>query len=757
MSIKLKLSALISSVVVLILALNLLVFSLYSTGQQDKAVEQQIRTAADQIRFSMTPTLRTAYYLDAAVSERMRVASIAAIGLLGPRLADVAPSTLLESAAKLNLSSLSLVQREYGGKIAIKASSDSDLEGKTIGSDSLNGKVVSDLIGSRYAYVDRGTSLQNYWCDSLFYSERGYKSKLSFYYDGTADYVVRISYNVQPMVDKLTPIQDNSSIDDMILDSPGLVEITGINADLVPGSDSGQPSELQQAFPDNAMEFGSYRYVDRENDYALMEKASQTGRPVYNKTELLGKKLLRGYIPFNVDSIRSYVIIVSLDTSLYGESLNKQFFLLLAISITLLIVAISASYLISGVALRKLKLVIRRVNAVAKGDFNKPIRLSSNDEIGELAQSVNLMASNMSAYTSRLKESAEELRHTKEHLESLVRHTKDAIHTYGLDGRLMSANRAFETMLGWSEQELMDDRSPASFPPVNEEEIRRMIASVLNGVAYIDAETTLETKFGARIDVSTTASPIRDHDGTIVAVSCISRNVTNRKHTEELLRRTEKLSVVGQLAAGVAHEIRNPLTTLRGFVQMQMEGKELSPYFLSIMLSELDRINFIVSEFLVLSKPQANHYHKQRIAPMLEDMALLLEPEANLSGAAIELNLDSGLPPILCEPNQMKQVFVNVIKNGIESMAETGGVLKIGLHPDDAGYAVVTVEDQGSGISEEDLLRLGEPFFTSKEGGNGLGLMVSQRIVSNHKGTFAIRSRIGHGTVVRISLPVLSE
>lgn len=130
MSIKLKLSALISSVVVLILALNLLVFSLYSTGQQEKAVEQQIRTAADQIRFSMTPTLRTAYYLDAAVSERMRVASIAAIGLLGPRLADVSQATLLESAAKLNLSSLSLVQREYGGKITIKASSDSDLQAR---------------------------------------------------------------------------------------------------------------------------------------------------------------------------------------------------------------------------------------------------------------------------------------------------------------------------------------------------------------------------------------------------------------------------------------------------------------------------------------------------------------------------------------------------------------------------------------------------------------------------------------------------
>lgn len=235
--------------------------------------------------------------------------------------------------------------------------------------------------------------------------------------------------------------------------------------------------------------------------------------------------------------------------------------------------------------------------------------------------------------------------------------------------------------------------------------------------------------------------------------------VNLRNHTNQLktaadgLSRSEKLSIIGQLAAGVAHEIRNPLTTLKGFVQLQKSRGSISDSHLNIMLSELDRINFIVSEFLVLAKPQVIQFQSADVKNILMNIIMLLETQAALENIEFEMNLEPAIPHIHCESNQLKQVFLNVLKNAMEAMPQ-GGVIKIEMCHPNPEQIVVRFIDQGCGIPEEVLSRIGEPFFTSKENGTGLGLMVTEQIIHNHKGSISIQSRSGEGTCVEITLPV---
>lgn len=247
--------------------------------------------------------------------------------------------------------------------------------------------------------------------------------------------------------------------------------------------------------------------------------------------------------------------------------------------------------------------------------------------------------------------------------------------------------------------------------------------------------------------------PLFHEDGSREGLVIIGRDITTLRQTEERLSRTEKLSVVGELSASVAHEIRNPLTSLKGFVQLlQMEDDNHQDYY-QIMLDELNRINHIVGELLLLAKPQHLQYSKQAMQKILKDVISLLGVEATLYNVQIESNFPKEDLIIECEPNQLKQLFINLIKNSIEA-SKNGGTIWISLKQMEDNQVSITVKDNGSGISKERLEKIGEPFYSSKEKGTGLGLTVSYKIVQSHKGTIHFDSEIDLGTTVDIILPI---
>jgi two-component system, sporulation sensor kinase E len=174
-------------------------------------------------------------------------------------------------------------------------------------------------------------------------------------------------------------------------------------------------------------------------------------------------------------------------------------------------------------------------------------------------------------------------------------------------------------------------------------------------------------------------------------------------------------------------------------------------HYFDIMLSELDRINFIVSEFLVIAKPQAVKFQVKDTASILLSTVALVNTQAIMQNVEIVTRFNEPLPSVLCDENQIKQVFINVLNNSIEAMPD-GGVIEIEMFADGPNV-VLRFSDKGVGIPEERIPRLGEPFYTTKEKGTGLGLMVSYKIIENHRGRMSIKSELGQGTTVEISLP----
>ncbi|TLS38964.1 PAS domain-containing protein [Pseudalkalibacillus caeni] len=231
------------------------------------------------------------------------------------------------------------------------------------------------------------------------------------------------------------------------------------------------------------------------------------------------------------------------------------------------------------------------------------------------------------------------------------------------------------------------------------------------------------------------------------------QDITERKKTEEHLLNSEKLSLVGQLAAGVAHEVRNPLTSIRGFLQLLQSGVESNPKYYEIMLKELDRIEFIVGEFLSLAKPQTPTIKEEDLINLIKQVMALLSTQSSLHNVQFVEKFELESITVSCDANQIKQVLINVLKNAIDAMPG-GGTITITAGQQADGKVLLRFADQGCGIKKERLKKIGQPFYSTKEKGTGLGLMICQKIIEGHHGDLRIDSTYGKGTVVTVILPV---
>ncbi|MBV7506311.1 GHKL domain-containing protein [Bacillus sp. sid0103] len=222
----------------------------------------------------------------------------------------------------------------------------------------------------------------------------------------------------------------------------------------------------------------------------------------------------------------------------------------------------------------------------------------------------------------------------------------------------------------------------------------------------------------------------------------------------EELRHKEKLAVIGQMAAAIGHEIRNPLSSLRGFTQLQQERYPNTNDYYPIMIQEIDRINSIVNDLMYIGKPRVIKFEKASIEEVIAYTLSISQQQAERQGVTVETIMAGPLPPLECDEKQLKQVFINLIKNAIEAMPE-GGRLEIRVNVLEKQKMVVSIQDEGGGIADENILNLGEPFFTTKKDGTGLGLMVTNQIIKDHNGEMKIESSIDKGTRVIVSLPIL--
>ncbi|WP_240644586.1 ATP-binding protein [Paenibacillus paeoniae] len=756
MSIKAKLSVSISAIVAAILALNIM-FSYISTKvAQEAALEQQIQSIVEQLGVTLEVIETTREAMDAELGQKLRMAAIVVKEKLHPNIKFVSNEQLVSLSKELNLDDITLWQRIDGEVVSVLSSNPEEINLSSKTWDYWD-RAFHQLFDLKDVSVGKGDALQHYWSGPINYavSDPTQINKWGYFFDGTTNYMINTIINTDENFSFDLVGGTTDVIAKLKTQQPSLLEVTGFD----PQFFGTKPIiKMKKGIPVYNLDvrdipFGQYEYRNTQDDTLFIQTVLKDGGMQTGKYTINGKEVLRSFIPLKINADKTYVIGVAFDKAELKEPIHRQLLAHVLISLCLLMFAMLASYFIAGYMLRSLNQIIHKVNAIADGKFDVSISIQNKDELGLLASRVNSMGVRLLNYTTQLKETARELQSTKQYLESFVNHTSDAIHVVDLDGHIIQVNHAFEAIYGWSSEEVTGQLLP-NLPNSQFESHEILIATIMEGGSVTDFETVRYTKDGGLIDVSITISAIRDELDEIMAIATISRNITSRKQSEEMIRRSDKLAVVGQLAAGVAHEVRNPLTTLRGFVQLQKQTGSLSMSHLDLMLSELDQINMIVSEFLVLAKPQAIRHDYLNVGDLLKDIVMLMDSEARMNKVNLTIHQITDIPVISGVGSQLKQVFVNMIKNGVEAMPD-GGELTIELSAaEDSHEMVIRFTDQGLGITEEDMARLGEPFFTRKEGGNGLGVMICQQIIRNHNGKLSYRSLVGEGTCVEIRLPM---
>lgn len=320
----------------------------------------------------------------------------------------------------------------------------------------------------------------------------------------------------------------------------------------------------------------------------------------------------------------------------------------------------------------------------------------------------------------------------------------------GKPSEFLDVNEAACRMLGYTHMEMLDQTPYSITAEALIPEVDHMFENILSGDGMF-VEWMQVTKDGKPIPVEISAKPFKLNGRTLVI--SITRDMTERKKTEEYLRYTENISMIGELSAGIAHEIRNPLTSIRGFVQLlygqSMMGREIH----EIILSEVDRINSIIGELLLLGKEIPSELTECNLVQLLSKVIMLLNAQAHMTDNEIVMHTDLFSLPLRCADNKLKQVFINILKNAIEA-SPSGAEIIVELNREgDTG--VIRITDTGHGIPAECLNQIGSPFFTTKSGGNGLGVMISRRIIHNHKGTLLFKANHPAGTIVEITLPLL--
>jgi PAS domain S-box-containing protein len=420
----------------------------------------------------------------------------------------------------------------------------------------------------------------------------------------------------------------------------------------------------------------------------------------------------------------------------------------------LFILSVIMSQAITG----PIKRLVEETQNAAESSLGQNIQINSNDELGTLARSFNIMQSNLKSMMQQVLEKSGEaasLEEIRQYADKIFENVPSAVLTVDNTGKITTFNTVAAKLTGLQQGDIVGESIKKHFPDSINPIIKLLQDSLEKGVIYIKHITDITNTSGFVIPILIDTSIQKDSLGNTIGAIGVFRSVKEIQQFEESITRAKSLASLGELSAGMAHEIRNPLTSIKGYAQYikseLTDNPELIPD-VSTIICEVDRLNGIIDRFLIFARP--NHPELQA-----EDINSLLKRALELYNREIPSNICvltnfENLPPVSIDSDQIEQVILNMLLNAVQAMPD-GGELSIKTrYLKQFELAEIIIADTGSGISPENYDKIFEPFFTTKNKGTGLGLAICSRIVENHKGFIEVNTTPGEKTEFIIRLPV---
>lgn len=362
----------------------------------------------------------------------------------------------------------------------------------------------------------------------------------------------------------------------------------------------------------------------------------------------------------------------------------------------------------------------------------------THGEFGEITFAINGMA--------------QSLMNTRSHTEIIMESMVDGIITIDNDGKVTAINNAARRIMGLN-QEVIGINYVNLFP--GHAKFNSLLLKTLHtGKNFIGYEEEFGRSDGTVVPISVSTSMLYNNQDILGAV-VVFKDLSEHKAFEDRVRRVDRLAAVGELAAGVAHEIRNPLAAISGSVQIlvdELPKDHPSRVFGEVVLKEVDRLNVIIEDLLYFAKPSKNYVSCVHPNELVADTLSLLSPILKKELVILEKYFDPSIGSISVDAELIKQVLVNLLLNAVQALPPEGGKITVTTQTANEGVEII-VKDSGTGMDPENIPRIFDPFFTTKDTGTGLGLAVSNKIVEIHRGYIRVESTVGIGSTFTICLP----